>query len=335
MPLKTKANLLCLILLPVFAVFLRLTEFTTEVFVENTENQLSWSICGDAAITSNMGLRKLDRIEILAEESLFPVGGKALTIQQRGGIVFRTTLPRKFSIPRSSAGDWWIDKEYGKPAVAFAQNVKVEGPFLLRTSFTGRSFRPTVMILRVDKVIQVRFFRGLLNNFYEIIAPDGRVLNGRILRLPVQRSLSSILNTISHGLAAGCLLVLLFSLLSKLPIKINLDWTFPNRLILISLLVLFLITSIWIAIFVFEGVPHFQDDLNYLLRAKWLLKGKLYQEGPSFAQNLRIPSTVFWQDRWLSSYPIHWPILVAIGLYLKLPWLISMLSGVLALILIY
>ena len=325
----------CIVLAPLLWWLIILTEFQTDVVFRSDGNRVSWSICGDQPVEINVPFQRLTQIEIFAEESVFPVGGKDLRIEQAGKVVFQATLPGRFSTPVFSSGDWWIDKERGKPIRVFAQNVDVQKSFVLQATFTGRSFRPTVIVLHGNTTLRLRFFRGLLNNLYEILEPDGKVLAGFMLHVPSVVSFLNILNIIFHGLFASCLLVLSFSALAALRLKTNTGWNVHHGFVVVILGALFLGVCVWTAVCVLENIPHFQDDLNYVLRAKWLLAGRLYQPEPAYSQNLLIPSTVFWKQRWVSAYPIHWPLLLAIGLLVKLPWLVSVLSGATTTLLIY
>jgi len=76
--------------------------------------------------------------------------------------------------------------------------------------------------------------------------------------------------------------------------------------------------------------PHFPADLGYVLRAKWLLAGQIWLPKPEPSASFDVPFTLFVQDRWISMYPIGWPLLLAAAQGVNAAWLAAPVCGLIA-----
>jgi hypothetical protein len=85
---------------------------------------------------------------------------------------------------------------------------------------------------------------------------------------------------------------------------------------------------------VFERVPHFHDEAAYLFQARIFLTGHFSAPVPCGADSFDFPHMVN-VGRWYSIYPPGFPMLLAAGLGLGVPWLVNPLLGALAVILIF
>ncbi len=85
---------------------------------------------------------------------------------------------------------------------------------------------------------------------------------------------------------------------------------------------------------VFERVPHFHDEAAYLFQARIFLTGHFSAAVPCAAESFDYPHMVN-VGRWYSIYPPGFPLLLAAGLGLGVPWLVNPLLGALAIILIF
>ncbi len=86
--------------------------------------------------------------------------------------------------------------------------------------------------------------------------------------------------------------------------------------------------------FVFDHVPHVNDEIAYLFQAKLFLTGKLYAPSPSPREAFDFPHVIN-NGRWYSIYPPGFPALLMVGLLFRTPWLVNPLLAAAAVILFY
>ncbi len=78
---------------------------------------------------------------------------------------------------------------------------------------------------------------------------------------------------------------------------------------------------------VLERMPHVPDEATYLFHAKYLAAGKLYLPMPADEKALFIDFTIADGAKWYSAVALGWPLVLAIGVWLGVPWLVSPLLG--------
>ncbi len=86
---------------------------------------------------------------------------------------------------------------------------------------------------------------------------------------------------------------------------------------------------------VLDGIPHVQDSVAYLFQGKifaHLTSWAPEPPSPEFFQNSYIE---FFQGRWFTKYPPGYPLMLTLGVWAGLPWLINALSAGAALAFIY
>jgi 4-amino-4-deoxy-L-arabinose transferase-like glycosyltransferase len=84
-----------------------------------------------------------------------------------------------------------------------------------------------------------------------------------------------------------------------------------------------------------QGIPHVQDSVAYLFQAKTLALGKLSVSVPkpyAFFQEEFIDN---YRGQWFGKYPPGWPLILAIGVLLRTPWLVNPVLAAVSLVLIY
>ncbi len=104
----------------------------------------------------------------------------------------------------------------------------------------------------------------------------------------------------------------------------------PRTLLLLICLITLLATAA-IAWFVFEGIPHVEDEVAYLFQAKVFALGRLYVPTPPYGEEaFWIPFVLDVEGRRFSKYPPGFPLLLAVGVRLGADWLVNpVLAGLL------
>ncbi len=86
--------------------------------------------------------------------------------------------------------------------------------------------------------------------------------------------------------------------------------------------------------YVFERIPHVNDEIAYLFQAKLFQSGRLFASSPCAKESFDFPHIIN-NGKWYSIYPPGFPFLLLIGLLLRAPWLINPLLAAAAIILFY
>ena len=84
----------------------------------------------------------------------------------------------------------------------------------------------------------------------------------------------------------------------------------------------------------FDRVPHIHDEACYLFQARMFLDGHLTVPSPCSPESFDFPHMVN-DGRWYSMYPPGFPLLLAVGLLVKAPWLVNPLLGAFAILLLF
>ncbi len=84
-----------------------------------------------------------------------------------------------------------------------------------------------------------------------------------------------------------------------------------------------------------ETIPHVQDEVAYLWQAKIFALGRAWAPAPPDPPFFEQAFIEIDPPRWFSKYPPGWPLLLAVGARLGLPWLINPLLAGASLALIY
>jgi len=93
--------------------------------------------------------------------------------------------------------------------------------------------------------------------------------------------------------------------------------------------------STWVAIDVLGGLPHQIDEVIYLLQGRWLLDGEVAPAASAIQEHLRVPFTYLVEGRWIGHYPIGWPAILAGGLAIGAPHLVTPLLGLFFVVLVF
>jgi len=104
-------------------------------------------------------------------------------------------------------------------------------------------------------------------------------------------------------------------------------------LVIACALFVFIFTSLF-SLFIFEHIPHINDEIAYLFQAKIFKTGQLYVSSPC-AKDFFNFTHIINNGKWYSQYPPGYPSLLLLGLLIQAPWLINPLLASLSIIFFY
>lgn len=89
------------------------------------------------------------------------------------------------------------------------------------------------------------------------------------------------------------------------------------------------VLSAILAVTVYERHPHVQDEVKYLLQARYFANGMLAMPAPPVPDAFRLYLIDVGPRGWYSVVTPGWPMILAIGEFLRVPWLVNpVLTGV-------
>lgn len=88
-----------------------------------------------------------------------------------------------------------------------------------------------------------------------------------------------------------------------------------------------LLVSGGIATFVFERIPHIDDEIAYYFQAKYMATGVLWLPTPPAPNAFGVAHLVANGSKWFGKFFFGWPAVLAVGVALGIPWLVSPLLG--------
>lgn len=106
----------------------------------------------------------------------------------------------------------------------------------------------------------------------------------------------------------------------------------PWPVVLCALLV-FIFTNL-ISYFIFEHIPHINDEIVYLFQAQIFMSGQLYYPSPCGKEFFDFTHMIN-NGKWYSQYPLGYPLLLVFGLLLKAPWIVNPLFAAFSIIIFY
>ncbi|MBN1933718.1 MAG: glycosyltransferase family 39 protein, partial [Anaerolineae bacterium] len=99
-------------------------------------------------------------------------------------------------------------------------------------------------------------------------------------------------------------------------------WTRAHWLVVGCCLGVFVAAGL-IADWVFERVPHLEDEVAYLFQAQVFAAGKLYVDAPFHTNCFFAPFVLDHQGHRFGKYSPGWPALLAVGVRLGQPWWVN------------
>lgn len=110
--------------------------------------------------------------------------------------------------------------------------------------------------------------------------------------------------------------------------KINIPWP-----VIACALFVFIFTNL-LSFFIFEHIPHINDEVAYLFQAKIFKTGQLYASSPC-AKDFFNFTHIINNGKWYSQYTPGYPFLLLLGLFIQAPWLINPFLAAFSIILFY
>ncbi|HSD71307.1 MAG TPA: glycosyltransferase family 39 protein, partial [Thermoanaerobaculia bacterium] len=327
---------------------IRVTAFRTSIRLVSEGGRLALTVNG-RTIRGEAELRAFRGIRIEAFNSAFPMGGETLTLGSRGRILMRDRLPRRFSsTPDRLAplGDWYIDESAGG-GVVYERAIEIPPDFVLTATFTGRCLHYTSVVLEGEPFVSAQFRRGLLNNDLVLSVGD-RMVGSDALVSPLPQMALNALDLALRGLVAACILILVFATGRILLLRsgdkpfvasLRRAWSGASRnwpaLVAGALALIALAIRLWTSREVLEGLAHTPDEVAYILQSKWIVSNRIYQMASQIQDYLTVPFTFVRDGKWFGMYPIGWPLLLAIGQIVSLPWAIGPILGAAYVLLVF
>ena len=100
----------------------------------------------------------------------------------------------------------------------------------------------------------------------------------------------------------------------------RITWLLAGGVVLLSAL---------LALFSYQAHPHVPDEVSYLLQARYFAEGRLALPAPPVARAFDVDLMTLEAGRWYSPFPPGWPLVLAAGVRLGVPWLVNpLLAGV-------
>ena len=106
-------------------------------------------------------------------------------------------------------------------------------------------------------------------------------------------------------------------------------------LLALGFCLLALAAAAWVATFIFDRVPHVEDDVAFLFQARTIASGRLFLPIPPKPEFFDIPFTLQRDGLWFGKYPPGYPAVLALGVLAGQPWLVEPVLGALAVGLTY
>jgi len=329
----------------VLGVAVRRTRFTTSVTLAVNDGEATFTVNG-VPLRATVDLGLVRAIEIRASASAYPMGGRRLVVRSGDRIVIDEKLPARFTFPASGfrpRADWCVD-DLVPEAVVSRRAVDLSPPFLVEAEFLGRCSKGTEIVLIGASELRGQFRRGLINNDAFLFTEDAQPVGAELETAPLP-SLRDALHLLLSSLLAALLLivaavgggVLVGLALPRRPEVAALHSFLPRNARLLCAVLIAGATAIviWVGAAVLEQQAHTPDEVAYLQQAKWLLGGRLYQEPTPVQDHVNVPHTAVREGRWLSAYPVGWPLVLAAGEAVGAPWLLGPLFAALGLVALF
>lgn len=110
--------------------------------------------------------------------------------------------------------------------------------------------------------------------------------------------------------------------------KINIPWP-----VIACALFVFIFTNLF-SFFIFNHIPHVNDEIDNLFQAKIFKSGRVYVPSPCAKEFFDFPHMIN-NGKWYSQYTPGYPFLLFLSLLIQAPWLVNPLLAALSIILFY
>jgi len=323
-------------------------EFRTEFTLDVESDQVIFKTAA-TEVTMPMRSGPIDHVSVRVHDSVYPTGCHYFRVVKDERVVLSLDLPRTFEFPGKTfqpVGDWTVDTPSASRIVADRVPLAIDPPFRLEASFRGRSNKAAGVQFFGDPGVGIRFRHGLMNNDLTVTAGNGAPLKSYPIRISAVNTLLSIGEMIVRSLAYACVLLggfsLIFSIVHRLrrrpvsrPAKSTQFVELGAAALAVFLVVGSLAMNYWVATDILHKLPHAQDDVAYLLHARWLADGQLYGAESPLAEYLKVPFTYLRDGKWFTHYPVLWPLLLSPGVAVGMHWLVPPIVGALFMVGLY
>ena len=96
-----------------------------------------------------------------------------------------------------------------------------------------------------------------------------------------------------------------------------------------------MLVAVLLSAFAYQRHPHVPDEFGYLLHARYFASGQLAMPLPAVPDAFRIDLMTYEATRWFSPVPPGWPMMLALGVILGVPWLVNPVLAGLNVLLLY
>jgi hypothetical protein len=112
-------------------------------------------------------------------------------------------------------------------------------------------------------------------------------------------------------------------------------WTRAAKTLAILAAAAALALSVTITLRLLHGIPHVQDSVAYLFQAKIFASGRLHAPMPPIPAFFGHQFVLMTDGKLYTQYPYGFPMLLALGVLLRAPWLVNPLLGAASLLLLF
>ena len=81
--------------------------------------------------------------------------------------------------------------------------------------------------------------------------------------------------------------------------------------------------ALLVAVYIFEDMPHLEDEMAYVWQAQAMARGKLSVPTPPEPKSFLVPFVVDYNGQRFGKYPLGWPAMLALGERLDLRILVN------------
>ncbi len=301
-------------------------DFSLEVDSSSVNVQIE-----ETRIQAPVAVERIAAVHISGADSPLPSSLNNLELSTLGSseseqstkIYFPSKISFPFSHKTYAIGDW--SSEHTVEKEVYYQKINIVPPFRITGTLTGPALGFRRLALNpidgdVNGQLRLEIRSGLINNDVMITFND-KVVADSTLERSWSKSLATIVRALLCGLSLALLLIAALGPRIQQPQRL----LTPHPLLKVALLGIAAIFTFagaaYISLFILEGLPHFQDDLGYIIRARWILEGLAFEPYSDLSRFLNIPFTVLDTEGLKSQYSIGWPLLLSPFIAVDQSWL--------------
>jgi 4-amino-4-deoxy-L-arabinose transferase-like glycosyltransferase len=81
--------------------------------------------------------------------------------------------------------------------------------------------------------------------------------------------------------------------------------------------------SAWLSWKTLGAIPHISDEVSYSFQGRMIASGCLYGFPPPVPEAFAVDHILMTQERWCSIYSPGWPLMLAVGWMIRMPWVVN------------